>query len=336
MTRGCLFCRKAFPENGVFEAIPLGRRFAFDSDRGRLWVICAHCHRWNLVPMEDRWEALQTLERAARDEAVPVAHTANVRLLRLRNILLLKVGRAALVERAWWRYGRELRSRKANFDSRGSRVSAYTFGVLNFVGDALGLADPDVSIDWKDSPVTDVLRWRRFGWAAWHGRADCPYCHSTLRALRYDLSWWCYPLAGEEGGTALGVPCPRCDPWTPDHIYRLEGPAAEQALRRILAYQNISGAGERMIRDATAAIEEAGSPGAFVRDASTGDRRTLWRLGRPGTVALEIALSESVERRLLDLELRAAEFVWRREEELARITDEELTPAAERAGRLSG
>lgn len=267
-----------------------------------------------------------------RDEATPVAHTANVGLFRFRNLLLLRVGRAALTERAWWRYGRELRSRKTSFESRGSKVSAYTFGALNFVGDALGLTDPDVSIDWKDSPITDVLRWRRFGWAAWRGRVACPFCKSTLRALRYDLSWWCYPLEAADGTPAVGVPCPRCDPWTPEHIYRLEGPPAEAALRRMLAYQNISGADERMIRDATAAIEVSGSPGAFVRGTAE-HRRTLWRMGRPGTVALEIALSETVERRLLDLELRAVEFAWKREEQLAAITDDELTPGG---GGLSG
>ena len=39
-----------------------------------------------------------------------------------------------------------------------------------------------------------------------------------------------------------------------------------------------------------------------------------------------IALNESVERRLLDLEASALEFMWRREEQLARIIDQELTP----------
>ena len=44
------------------------------------------------------------------------------------------------------------------------------------------------------------------------------------------------------------------------------------------------------------------------------------------TIALEIALNESVERRIMGLELEAIEFTWKHEEELARIIDEELTP----------
>jgi hypothetical protein len=45
-----------------------------------------------------------------------------------------------------------------------------------------------------------------------------------------------------------------------------------------------------------------------------------------GTIGLEIALNESVEKRMLDLETRALEFLWKKEEELARIIDQELTP----------
>ena len=123
----------------------------------------------------------------------------------------------------------------------------------------------------------------------------------------------------------VGVPCQRCDPWTPEKVYALHGDVAENALRRILAYQNIAGASERKIANAARAIQHAGSAGAFAADV-THRRETLWRMGSLGTVALEIALNESVERRMLDLEARSLDFLWRKEEELARIIDEELTP----------
>ena len=58
--------------------------------------------------------------------------------------------------------------------------------------------------------------------------------------------------------------------------------------------------------------------------------------GASSTVALEIALSETLERRLLDLEVRAIEFMWRQEEELARISDEELTPRGWKAALAAG
>ncbi|MGD2070653.1 MAG: hypothetical protein PVI57_18415 [Gemmatimonadota bacterium] len=321
----CLFCHGEFPRNGRFQHLPVGTRIAFDPDRGRLWVVCERCNRWTLWPIEDRHEALWELERTARDSAVPVAHTANVTLLETNGILLIRVGEAGLAEQAWWRYGRELQKRKRSFEGPTSRLTAYTFGAFRFVGELIGFADPDVDITWDDAPVTDILRWRRFGWAAWHGRRICPYCGSALRALRYDMTWWVYPLRGPDGQLEVGVPCQRCDPWTPDNLYVIDGPQAENVLRRCLAYQNINGAGERMIKDAARVIEENGSAGEFTLDAVS-RRECLWKLGRTRGIALEIALNESVEQRLLDLEARALEFLWKQEEELARIIDEELTP----------
>ena len=325
MYERCLFCRSPFPENDLFPHFPRSRRIAYDPQRGRLWAVCGKCFRWSLAPIENRDGALYELEKAARDRGVPVARTENVALLHVERVLLIRIGKAELPETVWWRYGSELRKRKMNFESRASRVTAATFGAIQYVAEALGFADPDVPVDWSDTPMTDILRWRRFGWAAWHGRETCPYCNSTLRALRYDLSWWSYPILGEDGRIGLGVPCPRCDPWTPDHIYHLTGPRAENALRRVLAYQNIMGANEHLLRDATDRIEYAGSAGAFASDAVE-KRQCLWKLGTPSTVALEIALSETVEQRMVDLELGAVEYIWRQEEELARIIDEELTP----------
>ena len=50
----------------------------------------------------------------------------------------------------------------------------------------------------------------------------------------------------------------------------------------------------------------------------------LRELAFPQSVALEISLNEGVERRALEVEASGLEFMWRREEELARIMDEEL------------
>lgn len=321
----CLFCHGSFQENGQLAHMPRGRRIAYDPVQGRLWAVCDSCHRWNLAPIEEREAALYELERVARDYARPLGHTANITMMQADPLTLIRVGDADLVEQAWWRYGRELRKRKASYESRRSRIAAYTFGAMAYVGDLIGFTDGDVAIDWDDTPVADILRWRRFGWAAWHGRETCPYCNSTLRALRYDLGWWVYPLRGEDGRMGVGIPCQRCDPWTPEKVYELHGDVAENVLRRLLAYQNIGGASERRIVDAAKAIEHAGSAGEFTLEAAT-NRQSLWKMGAVGTIGLEIALNESVERRMLDLEVRALEFMWKKEEELARIIDQELTP----------
>jgi hypothetical protein len=72
-------------------------------------------------------------------------------------------------------------------------------------------------------------------------------------------------------------------------------------------------------------IESAGSAEAF-EALVTQERRSLWGMGKTRSIALEIALNDSVERRMMEQELKAIEFTWKREEELAQIIDEQLTP----------
>lgn len=323
----CIFCHTPFPANGVFGRLPPGRRIAFDPGRGHLWVVCEGCHRWNLCPIEERFEALYELERQVRDEARVVAETDNVTLLKTGELFLIRLGRAGLAEQAWWRYGRELHKRRARFYSTRSQLVAYTYGAMQYVGELVGLGDEDLNISWDDTPVADVLRWRRFGWSAWRGRVSCPYCGSSLRALRYDVSWWVFPRRDENGRTIVEVPCTRCDPWTPKQVYEIKGSEAENVLRRVLAYQHISGATERSLKDATRIIESVGSGSteAALESFATGEKRSLWGMGKAHSMALEIALNDSVEQRMMRAELRSLEIVWKREEELAKIIDEELT-----------
>jgi hypothetical protein len=49
-----MFCNRALGENQVVEHFPVGRRLAFDAEKGRLWVVCRRCERWNLSPIEER------------------------------------------------------------------------------------------------------------------------------------------------------------------------------------------------------------------------------------------------------------------------------------------
>ncbi len=61
----CLFCHGALGRNESIEHFPVGRRLAFDAAKGRLWVVCPRCARWNLTPLDARWEAIEEAERAA-------------------------------------------------------------------------------------------------------------------------------------------------------------------------------------------------------------------------------------------------------------------------------
>jgi len=41
----CIHCRKSLGANEAIEALPIGRRIAFDARHGRLWVVCRGCER---------------------------------------------------------------------------------------------------------------------------------------------------------------------------------------------------------------------------------------------------------------------------------------------------
>ena len=47
----CLFCHAPLGANEEIEHFPVGRRLAFDSVKGRLWVVCRKGERWNLSPL---------------------------------------------------------------------------------------------------------------------------------------------------------------------------------------------------------------------------------------------------------------------------------------------
>ena len=89
----CLFCHTGLGRNESIEALPIGRRLAYDARRGRLWVVCASCGRWNLTPLDERWAAIEECERAFRRTTMRVS-TGNVGLARLRDGTdVVRVGR---------------------------------------------------------------------------------------------------------------------------------------------------------------------------------------------------------------------------------------------------
>ena len=108
----CLVCATPFEANEELQHASTGRRVAYDPARGRLWAICRTCRRWSLMPIEDRWEALEELEKVTVDRARLLSQTDNISLLRAGSMDIVRVGQAKLTEEAWWRYGRELASRK--------------------------------------------------------------------------------------------------------------------------------------------------------------------------------------------------------------------------------
>ena len=88
----CIFCNKPLGQNESLEAFPVGERIAFDAARGRLWVVCRACERWNLSPLDERWEAIDQAEKLYRDTRRRVS-TDNIGLAKLREgTTLVRIG----------------------------------------------------------------------------------------------------------------------------------------------------------------------------------------------------------------------------------------------------
>src|SRR5512146_2785881 len=109
MYRSCIFCSAPLGSNESIERFPVGRSLAFDAAKGRLWAICGRCARWNLAPIEERWEAGEGAERRFRDTRLRVQRE-NIGLAKLADgTRLIRVGQALPGELAAWRYGGMLR-----------------------------------------------------------------------------------------------------------------------------------------------------------------------------------------------------------------------------------
>ena len=318
-----MFCSRPLTANESVEHFPVGKRVAFDSKRGRLWVICTSCQRWNLAPIEDRWEALEDLERITRNRGRLLSQTENIALIRAEDIDVVQVGRAPLAEEAWWRYGKVLRNRQRQH------------AALAIVGGALQLTAffaAGVGGVWGTHPLNRGLRWLRFGTHAWRGQKQCVLCESPLTHLTYRRSQHLV-LASAHGDYVVELRCSVCGYDGRDAGYVFTGTEAQALMRRVLAYYNYAGAGEPLFKDAASRIERAGSANEFVR--SMAKRHYYVEMGRKQrelALALEIAVNDDAERELLEMELRELELRWQEEEELAAIIDGELThlPALEK------
>src|SRR6266581_93770 len=126
----CLFCHADLGSNESIEPFPLGRRLAFDASKGRLWVVCRKCERWNLTPLEERWEAIEECERLFAGTRLRVS-TDNIGLAKLREGLeLVRIGDALRPEMAAWRYGDQFGRRRRTYMAVAGGVVVAGVGLL--------------------------------------------------------------------------------------------------------------------------------------------------------------------------------------------------------------
>jgi hypothetical protein len=276
------------------------------------------------MPIEERCEALEELEKTTRDSSRLLSQTDNISLLKSGDLEIVRVGRAQLTEESWWRYGREMqRRRKMSYVLAGAEVAimgliAVASGGSVLVGSYTG-----------GGMLSGIIKHRKFGSNAWQGVAPCIRCGWNLTRVKFSKAGETRLMPGKEGSPlAIGVECRNCRKATGPAGHFIDGVAAEHMLRRVLAHRHFEGASEKRVREATDMIALAGSPADLTRTLA-GDQMRIKDLGakknRARSIAVEIAVNEENERKLLELELSALESRWREEEEIAAIVDGELT-----------
>lgn len=318
----CMFCNKPLGANQVVEYFPVGRRLVFDEERGRLWVVCRKCERWNLSPIEERWEAIEICERIFRETRLKVS-TEQMGLARHREGLeLVRVGRPQRPEFAAWRYGDQFGRRRKRALMYGAAGVAVVGGIV--VG---GVATGVISAALLGQSGNFVNLWV-------NGR--------TLARVR------------SEDGTLIKLKLPqlqktRMDLSGPEDEWRVElhpgkqptlftGSEARRVAGIVVPRINRSGAKPEAVQDAVGLIQEAGHPEEFLKAASaievevkrkrikTQEAGLIAKMDQPTRLAVEMALHEEQERRALHGELKGLEARWHEAEEIAAISDSLLLP----------
>ena len=319
----CMYCQKDLGTNEVVEEFQVGRRLAFDAARGRLWVVCRSCERWNLTPREERWEAVEACEALFRATRMRMS-SENIGLARHREGLeLVRIGRPLRPEFAAWRYGDQFGRRRRRGIVRWTAAGVGLAGgvaVAGVVGGALGALVAFEGANWVGllNYVRPTIRFRpEDGLLRRMSR-------SGLRETRIR------PTDDETLFRVQALP-QRFDITSAEWF---EGEDALRVLRATLPTLNALGGNARTVEAAVSEISEQGHAQAFLERVAIqsegylrrGVPGSLVRMPGPVRLALEMALHEEDERRALDGELWRLEQAWREAEEIAAIADRLLLP----------
>jgi hypothetical protein len=344
MYHHCLFCQADLGANESVEHFPVGRRLAFDAAKGRLWVVCPKCARWNLTPLEERWEAIEQCERLYRGTRLR-ASTDNVGLARLREGLeLVRIGAPLRPEFAAWRYtakfGRRRRDAQlvagagAVLTVAAGAVAAPIVGPVLAMGALSVVALPGVTTALAVVPIIGTLALRDYLLNdRVVGRVVTPERRVlTVRVKHLDYA----ELFARADGTDPSLELPHDGGWA--HV---EGGAALRTLAQLIAAANRRGATATQVRDAVRDVDDAGDAATYLARVATrgGWRGTrvmsllnemrglgALRLSPSERLALEMALNEESEYRALEGELAELEQAWRDAEQIAEIADDLLLP----------
>ena len=316
-----MYCKKDLGRNEAIEEFPVGRRLAFDAAKGRLWVVCRSCERWNLTPLKERWEAVETCEQLFRGTRIRTS-TENIGLARHpEGLELVRIGKPLRPEFAAWRYGDQFGRRRRRAFALGTMATVAGVGGMALGGALVGFGALGLGSAIHES----IQAWRKFRPSVFFrpedGRLRWMNGRRIVRAR----------LVPADGESDFGVEV--MAKGLVAKVERFEGEDAVGVLNAILPRINAKGGSRSTVGHAVSKIEFAGQPDRFVRRIANLRQSQyspagaqIGTLTKPTRLALEMALHEEQERRALEGELWLLERAWEEAEEIAAISDNLLLP----------
>lgn len=309
----CAFCQSPLAPGPPW-APGIGHRLAYDPHRGRLWTVCPACSRWNLTPLEDRWETLEACERAVRDEGRVRVRTENLSLVDVKEGGLIRVGSPPRSEFVDWRYGPRIIETPFGAGLWARFVTRFLArlpepppeGYDPYRG-IFGVVD---QTPWLASPFLGVASSLTYLFSQMPLAPRCPSCARPLALRPWEFQR--IRLLREPSGSALLARCAFCGEETVVSV-REARPALRLALGLVTPTVLLQG----VSAGAASVLDRAGDPEGFIATLA-GDLPTLGELDTETRAGLLIALDEEAEAEALESE-------WREAEELASIMDGELT-----------
>jgi len=340
----CIHCAHALGHNEAFETFPVGRRLVFDAARGRLWVVCPSCARWNLSPLDARWETIEEAERRFCGTKLRVS-TDNIGMARLREgVDLIRIGEPQRPEMAVWRYADQFGKRRVRNTLIAAGAAGAAAGLVAVTGSLFVTGIASLStlafLSNKRWVLDNAINGRPGKLVARvavpDGRVlNVERRHARMSTIERFQQHEAFALRLEStSGTELLL--------------------ADDAMRvaaRLLPTINRFGGTRDEVREAVTLFEEVGSNPLDVLHSvqaragawPTAPRWNERALGAdllchephyPGALstlqpryrlALEMAVHEESERRAMNGELAALETQWREAEEIAHIADTMFT-----------
>lgn len=353
----CLFCNSSLGANEAIEHFPVGRRLAYDASTGRLWVVCRTCARWNLSPLETRWEAIEDAERLFRSAKLRVS-SDNIGLARANEgTELVRIGKPLQTEFATWRYGDQFRKRNrkmwlgaagsiafsgASIVFMGSEIRGASWGLLGVsamaMSTGLNLAGSAKSIfaTWKQGRKITANIHDEHGKLLRLSQRDAFEVAMIPTGHMFDWKVRVPRLRVAKTGPVsriLGVP--ERTHYSGEYAY-LRGEVAHRALAIILTQVNYSGASKRGVNDAVKILNESGNMQYLLHRATTFQTKSddymndggnaLIKLPPNLRLALEMSLHSDDETRAMQGELKELEQRWRDADAIAKIADQMFLP----------